>query len=368
MDVLGPTFFVTFAVVQTIVFLFLIRFLDLYEREPLSLLGVLVVWGAIGATAISAVGNAAVERLLPPRVDVVFGPAIYAPVVEESAKGAALLVALGLSVWAWRRFGILHFQGVTDGIVYGAAVGLGFSFTEDVLYLLMGAAQNGLDAGFVDYLSRRDFFGIGSLHHAIYSGAFGAGLGLATWSRTWRARIAFPVLGLLVAMLLHGINNGLVQLVLVIRHGFDTTAEFMSGIAGTAVAAEVEATSAVAADVLRVLDYAIVGVFGFVIMLWLRYQRRVIRMELEEETKSGLISRTEWELLPSYWKRSMWYWELVKNRQFERWRLLSRLHNELVEFAFLKHRLKKEGRDGEQEIERARQLLVKLKSQKLVFL
>ena len=147
MEAMAPTFFITFAVVQTIVFLLLIRFLDLYEREPISVLAVLMLWGMIGATSLSAVGNVAVKRLLPPEIGVVFGSAISAPLVEEVAKGAALVVVLFVALWAYRRFGLLQFEGVTDGIVYGAAVGLGFAFTEDILYLLNAADERGLGAG-----------------------------------------------------------------------------------------------------------------------------------------------------------------------------------------------------------------------------
>ena len=135
---------ITYAVVQTILFLLLIRSLDPYEREPLSALGLMTLWGAIGATSLSSIGNLAVKHVLPAEVDIVFGQAIYAPIVEELAKGAALVAFVLLSLYAKERFGIPRFEGVTDGIVYGAAIGLGFAFTEDVLYLLVGASQRGL--------------------------------------------------------------------------------------------------------------------------------------------------------------------------------------------------------------------------------
>lgn len=363
MEAMAPTFFITFAVVQTIVFLLLIRFLDLYEREPISVLALLTLWGMIGATSLSAVGNQAVQGLLPEDIDLVFGAAISAPLVEELAKGAALVAVLIVATYAYRRFGLLQFEGVTDGIVYGAAVGLGFAFTEDILYLLQGAAEQGLEYGFVDYLSRRDFFGVSMLHHAIYTSCFGVGLGLATWSRSLKARVAFPLLGLLLAMVLHAANNGLVQLALVVRHGFDAAQLSLSGIE----VGETEQTRQMAAQAVQALDYAIIAAFGIAITLWLRYQRRVIATELQEEAQTGLISSIECELLPSYWRRSRWYWELVRTRQWERLRLLKRLHNELVEFAFLKRRLKRDP-NGPAEIQRARQLLAKLKDQKIVFL
>ena len=49
MDVLGlPYFFFTYALLQAVVFLLLIRFLDLYEREPLGVLALMFAWGATG--------------------------------------------------------------------------------------------------------------------------------------------------------------------------------------------------------------------------------------------------------------------------------------------------------------------------------
>ena len=357
---------ITYAVIQTVIFLLLIRFVDLYEREPISILGIMTLWGAVGATSLSAIGNVAVGELLPPNIKVVFGSAISAPVVEELAKGAALVVFLMLSVWAQGRFGIPRFEGVTDGIVYGAAIGLGFAFTEDILYLLLGASEGGLREGFVEYLGRRDFFGIGMLHHAIYTGAFGVGLGLATWSRRLSARLFLPLLGLASAVLLHAINNGLVRLVLVLEYGLDTVATSLGGSAGGPVFDQMQVTARQVGRIVQVLDYVVVLAFAFAIQLWLRYQRRVIRDELAEEADRGLISNTEWELIPSYWRRSMWYWHLIKTGQWERWRLLKRIHNELVNFALLKRRLKDGDHGG--EIERRRQLIAKLKAQKVVFL
>ena len=217
----------TFALIQAIVFLVLIRFLDLYEREPLTVLAIMAAWGATGAVALSLAGNGIVLGLLPQMVDETFGPAIAAPLVEEVAKGLALVIAFCLSWWAARRFGFLEFEGLTDGIVYGAAVGLGFAFTEDLLYLMNVANEQGLEAGLSEYASRVDFFGVGQLGHAIYAAAFGAGLGLATWGRSWRAWLGFPLLGLAGAMMMHAVHNGLPSLLLAWRYGLENAAAAM---------------------------------------------------------------------------------------------------------------------------------------------
>src|SRR5215210_5215581 len=363
MDVLGlPYFFVTYALIQAILFLLLIRFLDLYEREPLAVLTLVAAWGATGAVALSLIGNEAVLDLLPPPLREVLGPAVSGPVVEEAAKGLALVAAFLLSRWAARRFGFLEFDGPTDGIVYGAAVGLGFAFTEDFLYLLNTAGGQGLGAGLSEYASRVDFFGVGQLGHAVYSGAFGAGLGLATWSRSWWGRLGFPILGVAVAMLMHAFHNGLVSVVLVRRCGLENTSAAiggrnMPGELFTRMHDTAESASAVA----EAADYAFVAIFVAAVALWLRHQRRVIRDELAEEVKTGLISREEWEMMPRYWRRSRTYWRLLWEGKLERWRLLRRVHNELVDLAFLKRRLRQADEDRGR-VEKRRRRIASLRS------
>src|SRR3712207_810293 len=155
----------------------------------------MAAWGATGAMAISKVGNEIVLGSLPPAVREVFGPAISVPLVEEPAKGLALLAAFLLSYLAAKRFGFLELEGVTDGIVYGAAVGLGFAFTEDIFYLLNTAGQKSVEAGLDEYVSRVDFFGIGQLGQALYGGAFGAGFVLATLRPGRARRVGLLALG-----------------------------------------------------------------------------------------------------------------------------------------------------------------------------
>ena len=357
-----PAFLVTFALIQAVVFLLLIRFLDLYEREPLSVLAIMATWGATGAVALSLVGNGIVLGLLPPTVSETFGPAIAAPLVEELAKGSALVIAFYLSWWAAKRFGFLELEGLTDGIVYGAAVGLGFAFTEDVIYLLNVANERGVEAGLSEYASRVDFFGVGQLGHAIYAAAFGAGLGLATWGRSWRGWLGFPLLGLVGAMMMHAVHNGLPSLLLAWRYGLENAAAAMGGRSiPKELFAQMRATVETANAASKVVDYALVAVFVGLVVLWLRHQRRVIRDELAAEIGAGLLSHEEWEMMPRYWSRTKEYWRLLGEGKLERWRLLRRIHNELVDLAFLKRRLRRTGGDRGQ-IKRRRKRIAYLRS------
>jgi predicted ATPase/RsiW-degrading membrane proteinase PrsW (M82 family) len=345
----NPGFYVTYALVQAVVVLLLIRLLDLYERKPLSLIAIMALWGGTGAAVLALAGNELVQGLLSGDAKDVFGDAISAPIVEESAKGLALIAALLVSRSIGRRFGVSLFDGVSDGIVYGAAVGVGFAFTEDFFYFFDQARTQGLEAGANIFVARRDFFGPSMLHHALFSAALGAGLGLATWSKSRPARIGFPIIGLGVAMLMHAVNNGFVELVLVRSYGLSTTAMWERD---EPVAANVSSTADTASTVLFVIDYLYIAAFVLAMALWLRYQRRVIESELAEEVETGLISAEERAVVSHNLSRLRKYWALLRAGQFEQLRHLRRLHDRIVDLALLKWRLQRWGGDRE----RARRL------------
>ncbi len=68
------------------------------------------LFGAIGGQAAAGIG----------------GPVISAPLVEELAKGIALIL-----FFFWKKD---EFDNVVDGVIYAAMVGLGFAMTENVSY------------------------------------------------------------------------------------------------------------------------------------------------------------------------------------------------------------------------------------------
>ncbi|MBA2360031.1 MAG: PrsW family intramembrane metalloprotease [Actinobacteria bacterium] len=156
-------------------------------------------WGATGAALIALAGNRTVQAMLSADARDVFGNAVAPPLVEEGAKGLALLAAVGPIRWAGRRFGLSIFEGVTAGMVYGAAVGLGFAFTEDIFYFVNEAQTQGLDNGLDVFVHRRDFFGPAMLHHPLWTAAFGAGLGAAAWTTSPVKRVLFPLAGFAAA-------------------------------------------------------------------------------------------------------------------------------------------------------------------------
>ncbi|MEP7378514.1 MAG: PrsW family intramembrane metalloprotease [Chloroflexota bacterium] len=109
-----------------------VRWLDLYEREPRSLLIGAFLWGAIVAEMFSGLGNDAwgvvITRLFGPEFASHWSAALTAPVIEEIYKylGIAVLFLIARA----------EFDDLIDGFVYGALIGLGFAVAEDVSYFI----------------------------------------------------------------------------------------------------------------------------------------------------------------------------------------------------------------------------------------
>ena len=124
-----------------------IRNTEKYDREPWEALRIAFAWGAISgvflAIVLSALGVPLLIFLLADLTDpsvhdilpVIVGAVIVAPIVEEFAKPLVMFQNQTI-----RR----EINELEDGIVYGAACGLGFGATENVMYgLTEGLAAAG---------------------------------------------------------------------------------------------------------------------------------------------------------------------------------------------------------------------------------
>ncbi|QIK77128.1 PrsW family intramembrane metalloprotease [Nocardioides piscis] len=173
--------------------------LDRYEPEPRSLLVGGLLWGAFVATAaalvfqgIGVAGGATDEQTL----------AFLAPVTEEATKGAFLILLL----W-WRRH---ELDGILDGIVYAGMVGIGFAFTENILYL--GAAYNGTDGlgpGGTTALTGTFILRclVSPFAHPLFTAFIGIGVGVAVASRSGAVRLLAPLVGYVLAVITHSMWN-----------------------------------------------------------------------------------------------------------------------------------------------------------------
>ncbi len=175
--------------------------LDRYEPEPKLLLSYALLWGAFVATIAALVVQGIGGFVVGITDDVSL--AVVAPLTEEASKGVFLLLLL----W-WRR---AELDGVLDGIVYAGLVGVGFAFTENILYL--AAAYGGTDgtgpggvAGVTTIFVIRCVFS--PFAHPLFTAFTGIGLGLAVMSRTPAVRILAPIGGYLCAVAAHALWNG----------------------------------------------------------------------------------------------------------------------------------------------------------------
>jgi protease PrsW len=166
--------------------------LDRYEPEPASYRLAALGWGAVAAVVLSFIA----EQLLfglPGTTEFLTG-AVGAPIVEELAKGLFLV-----AIVIFRRSEI---NGLLDGIIYGALVGIGFAFVEDIVYYLQSLQAGQL--GITFFLR-----GImGPFAHPLFTAATGIGIGIAVSTRRPGVRVLAPILGFLAAILMHAIWNG----------------------------------------------------------------------------------------------------------------------------------------------------------------
>src|SRR4051794_6868742 len=199
----GPVALATglvFALLPVPVYLGLTRWIDRFEPEPRSMILFAFFWGATVAVFIALVlntfGEVVVGLTFGGGAANIYGGSISAPVVEESAKGLALLY-----VYKRRRD---EFNGVVDGVVYATLVGLGFAMTENVLYYAKGAVEHGVPGALAVFAARGI---LTPFAHPLFTSMTGIGLGIASRSSNPRVKTVAPLVGLGLAMALHSLWN-----------------------------------------------------------------------------------------------------------------------------------------------------------------
>jgi protease PrsW len=197
----------------SIVPVFILRYLDRRERESPWLYAIAIMWGAVIATGIALPINTGVilgvERWLAqypqigeylgPQGPLLLGAPLAAPPIEELTKALGVLL-----LFAFLR---AEFDNMRDGFVYGALVGVGFNLVEAPLYVAQAYAQYQVAPWGFQYGARFALFGLGG--HAMFTGIFGAFLGIARQTTRYWLRFVAPLIGLALAILAHTFNNGL---------------------------------------------------------------------------------------------------------------------------------------------------------------
>ena len=170
-------------------------------------------WGSCAATLVALFANEYGAKLLAttfsgtPTQSDHWGATFVAPLVEETAKGTAILL-----LFLVRR---RQFESVLDGIVVAGLTATGFAFTENILYIgtafsedkALGSHGIGTTtvATFIVRVLMTPFA------HPLFTSMTGIGFALAAVirpGRPWRWRWLPPVLGWMLAMGLHGTWNG----------------------------------------------------------------------------------------------------------------------------------------------------------------
>jgi protease PrsW len=283
-------------ILQTIVYLLFVRGIDLYEREPLRYVIPVFVWGFTLAVAISIVFEMLFSITLSTVTNYTttdfLGTVVGAPVIEECAKGLALLVIFGVAVAASRRKGVNEFSGIMDGIVYGSAVGFGFSIAEDLVYFSSFGGET--------FVMRRV---LGGFAHAAYTAVTGIGFGLIPWVRSPALKVLLPMLGLGAAILIHAAHN--------------LVAYFLGAVAYG-------------------VEFPVIIVYIILIIYWLSVERRTIRTELRDEVTTGAISPGEYDILPTYFARTRYYLGLIFSGRLSTWQRARHAHSKMVDLAFAK--------------------------------
>jgi protease PrsW len=189
--------------VLAVVYLRFIHGADRYTTVPLKLSAAGFVWGGVAAIgAFAMLANDAwisiYAKLFGASFAFDWGAALAAPIDEEIAKGAGVLLLLTLAPKLIRS--------PFDGLIVGAFIGLGFQISEDISYAFIGAANSFGDIGAAwGTILARTLVSFAS--HWTYTGIFGAGLIWFVGRPDVPARKGLGVRLMLGALLLHGLWN-----------------------------------------------------------------------------------------------------------------------------------------------------------------
>ena len=318
-------------------------FLDRRERETPWLFAAALFWGACIATALSLPANSAfaaavagwvkanpqLREILGPDAVVLIVAPLSAPIVEETAKGLGLLAVF----WLLRA----EFDNMRDGFVYGALVGLGFTWFEAPLYIAQnyaefGTAPWGLQLGF-----RYALFGLSG--HPLFTGLFGAGLGLAMQTRRGWLKVLAPIFGFVLAVAAHFLNN-----VLPLVFALAAAARGKAPPQESEAPPDLSFLDAFLSGSLVQLTVFLPFVAILALALWRSgvWERRVIREELAGEVGRA-VSTSEYEAILAD--------SMFRTRRIDRLRKResAALVNAQHELAFRKRRVRDERNDPERD-------------------
>jgi RsiW-degrading membrane proteinase PrsW (M82 family) len=306
------TYLLALLVISPLVALYvwIVRSVDRFEPEPWWALALCFLWGALGATLGGGLSTSILEQATnaalfggagDEQALGAFSATFYAPVFEEAFKGIGVIVVFALGYLLFHGF-----DGPLDGVVYGGIIGLGFTLTEDTLYIGQAGAEKGA-AGFVALTLLRTVFG--GLGHALFTSMTGLGWGLAVQARSLAGKLFWPCLGFAMAILLHAVHNVLPS--------------YLGDVGGL--------ISVVLTWGFFLGWFVLIGVLVFA-------ERRVVLRQLAGEVGGLVRDRRELERMGTLLSRSLKNLGLLLSRGPSIWWATRRRHHALVQLALVKER------------------------------
>ena len=330
-------FFLTLLVISipSAIAIAILWWLDRYEKEPLWLAAILFLWGAIPAAIFSVISQVVIDApltmMLGKDLSSPLSAIFVAPLTEETAKGLIIL-----AIFVFFRH---EFDSVMDGVLYGALVGFGFTFIEDILYL-MGALDEGGWSGWGVLAFLR--VGLYLMNHSLFTACIGAGFGFARMSRGMWKKIFFIIAGWLLAMTLHAIHN-----------------------TGASLG---KASGGVLCLGATLVDWIGVWMILALILIVLDQERRWFE-QLDAEAQAGIITPEELEWARDLRVRGARGWHIFWRYGLVAWFRWSRHVQMIVDLAYKKHQRQTadDGADADRRIEVLRQRIAQTRQTLKVF-
>lgn len=285
-----------------------VLWIDRWEPEPGRLLMIAFAWGACIAAIIALLINSTAESV----GDLLLGHGhgsqvsglVSAPLVEEAAKGAFVLLVL-----LRRRE---EFDGIVDGVVYAGITAAGFAFTENIYYFGRAFAEygfgNGTSSGVIAAFVLRGM--LSPFTHPLFTALTGVGLGFAARTSSRALRILAPLGGYLGAVCLHALWNG-------------------------------AATLGGASTFLNVYFLIMVPMFVVVVLVVIlqrRREQRIVEAALPDMVRARWIAASEVDLLSSLNGRREWRRQARRQSGRRAARAVAVYQNSVTELAFLTRR------------------------------
>jgi RsiW-degrading membrane proteinase PrsW (M82 family) len=294
----------------------LVNFMDRYEREPWFLRLAAFLWGAIIAIPPALFIERNVDNILqnlldPNTTNEVLRVALQglnAGITEETIKGLGLLLL----------FFVLRdeFDGVVDGIVYGALIGAGFAMVENFRYFALDSKN------FLVFLIVGRII-LGWLGHSTFIACFGAALGYVRYTRVRWKQIVIPLLGFLIAVGLHSFFDFV---------DFQASAAIRSSAGNPAV-----------------VNFALIAIIGnylppflaqigllYILIRALAHETAIIREFLAVEVSNNIVTVGEYALLQNSFQRTKAERQILWQYGYRQWVRVKDLYQTEIGLAFRK--------------------------------